>query len=99
VTYSANSWGSGFTGTITVANTGSVAWTSWRLAFTFPGDQKVVQGWSGAYSQTGSAVTVTSLAWNGAVPAGGSTSFGFNGSYSGANSVPTGFVVNGTPCA
>ncbi|KQR08602.1 glycoside hydrolase family 9 protein [Cellulomonas sp. Leaf334] len=99
VTYSANSWGNGFTANVTVTNTGSTAWTSWKLAFTFPGNQSVTQGWSATYSQTGSAVTVTNAAWNGNVPAGGSTSIGFNGSYSGTNTAPTGFTVNGAPCA
>ncbi|MDQ0375549.1 glycoside hydrolase family 9 protein [Cellulomonas humilata] len=99
VTYQANSWGTGFTANVTLTNTGSSAWTSWKLAFTFPGNQVVTQGWSATYSQTGSAVTVTNAAWNGNVPAGGSTSIGFNGSYSGTNSAPTGFTVNGAPCA
>lgn len=99
VTYSANSWGSGFTGSVTLTNTGSTPWTSWNLAFTFPGDQKVTQGWSAVYSQAGSAVTVTNAAWNGSVPAGGSTTFGFNGSYSGTNAAPTAFTVNGAPCS
>ncbi|WP_456789488.1 glycoside hydrolase family 9 protein [Cellulomonas sp. P5_C5] len=99
VTYSANSWGTGFTANVTLTNTGSTAWTSWKLAFSFPGNQSVTQGWSATYSQTGSAVTVTNAAWNGNVPAGGSTSIGFNGSYSGTNSPPTGFTVNGAPCA
>ncbi|MFC4613981.1 glycoside hydrolase family 9 protein [Cellulomonas algicola] len=99
VSYTANSWGTGFTASITVTNTSSSAWTSWRLGFTFPGDQKVTQGWSATYSQTGAAVTVTNAPWNGTVPAGGSTSIGFNGSYSGTNTAPTAFTVNGTPCA
>ncbi|NNH05646.1 hypothetical protein HLB10_00810 [Cellulomonas fimi] len=99
VTYTANSWGNGFTASITVTNTGSTPWTSWALGFTFPGDQKVTQGWSATYSQTGSAVTVTNAPWNGSVPAGGSTSIGFNGSYSGTNTAPTAFTVNGSPCA
>jgi endoglucanase len=84
---------------VTVTNTGSSAWSSWTLAFTFPGNQRVTQGWSATYSQTGSAVTVTNAAWNGSVPPGGSTSIGFNGSYSGTNSAPTGFTVNGATCA
>ncbi|WP_066586168.1 glycoside hydrolase family 9 protein [Cellulomonas timonensis] len=99
VTYSANSWTSGFTGSVNVTNTGSTPWTAWRLTFTFPGDQKVTQGWGGTFSQTGSTVTVTNAAWNGAVPAGGSVgSVGFNGSYSGANTNPTVFAVNGVAC-
>jgi endoglucanase len=99
VTYSASDWGSGFTGTVTVANTGTAAWTAWNLGFTFPGNQKVGQGWSATWAQTGAQVTAASLSYNGAVPAGGSTSAGFNGTYSGANPAPTAFTVNGMACS
>ncbi|MBO0898697.1 glycoside hydrolase family 9 protein [Cellulomonas sp. zg-ZUI22] len=99
VTYTASSWGSGFTAAVTVTNTGSTAWSSWQLGFTFPGDQKVTQGWSATWSQTGATVTATNAAWNGSLAAGGSTSIGFNGSYSGTNAAPTGFTVNGAACS
>ncbi|WP_433380546.1 glycoside hydrolase family 9 protein [Actinoplanes sp. CA-142083] len=99
VTYSANDWGSGFTGTVAIANTGGTAWSSWTLGFTFPGNQKVSQGWSATWTQTGAQVTATSLSYNGAVPSGGSTSVGFNGTYTGSNTAPTTFTVNGTTCS
>ncbi|GAA3198892.1 glycoside hydrolase family 9 protein [Dactylosporangium siamense] len=98
VAYSTNSWGTGFSGSVTVTNGGTTAWTSWTLVFTFPGDQRVTQGWSGRWSQTGSTVTVTNETWNGAVPAGGTVSLGFNGSYTGTNANPAVFTVNGTTC-
>jgi endoglucanase len=98
VAYSANSWGAGFTGSVTITNGGTTAWTSWTLAFAFPGDQRVTQGWSGRWSQTGSTVTVTNETWNGTVPAGGTVSLGFNGSYTGTNANPAVFTVNGTTC-
>lgn len=98
VTYGVNDWGSGFTGTVTLANTGGTAWNTWTLGFAFPGNQKMSQGWSATWSQTGAQVTATSLAYNGAVPAGGSTSIGFNGTYTGTNAAPTTFTVNGTTC-
>ncbi|WP_436534507.1 glycoside hydrolase family 9 protein [Actinoplanes sp. HUAS TT8] len=98
VTYTTSDWGSGFTGTVTVANTGTSAWTSWNLGFTFPGNQKVGQGWSATWAQTGTQVTATSLSYNGALAAGGSTSAGFNGTYSGTNPPPTAFTVNGMAC-
>ena len=44
-------------------------------------------------------MTVTNLSWNGSVPAGGSVSVGFNGTYTGSNPAPTAFTVNGTACA
>jgi len=98
VTYSVNDWGGGFTGTVTLANTGSVAWSAWSLGFAFPGNQKVSQGWSATWTQSGSQVTATNLSYNGSVPGGGSTSIGFNGTYSGGNVAPTAFTVNGMTC-
>ncbi|GAB3828211.1 glycoside hydrolase family 9 protein [Dactylosporangium cerinum] len=98
VAYSTNGWDTGFTGSVTITNGGTTAWTSWTLAFTFPGNQRVTQGWSGRWSQTGSTVTVTNETWNGAVPAGGTVSLGFNGSYTGTNANPAVFTVNGTTC-
>ncbi|WP_327003631.1 glycoside hydrolase family 9 protein [Dactylosporangium sp. NBC_01737] len=98
VAYSANSWSTGFTGSVTITNSGPAAWTSWTLTFTFPGDQRVTQGWSGRWSQTGSVVTVSNETWNGTVPVGGTVSLGFNGSYTGTNANPAVFTVNGTTC-
>src|SRR4051812_40747774 len=85
LTYSVNDWGGGFSGTIALTNTGGTAWSAWTLAFAFPGNQKVTQGWSGQWSQTGAQVTVTNPAWNGPVAPGATISLGFNGSYSGSN--------------
>ncbi|WP_433306586.1 glycoside hydrolase family 9 protein [Actinoplanes sp. CA-030573] len=98
VAYSVNDWGGGFTGTVAITNTGSSAWSAWTLGFTFPGNQKVSQGWSATWSQTGAQVTAASLSYNGAVPAGGSAGIGFNGTYTGANTAPSAFTVNGMTC-
>ncbi|GAA2603902.1 glycoside hydrolase family 9 protein [Paractinoplanes durhamensis] len=98
VTYSVNDWGGGFTGTVTLTNTGTTAWTAWNLGFTFPGNQKISQGWSANWTQSGAQVTATSLSYNGAVPAGGSTSAGFNGTYTGTNVAPTAYTINGLTC-
>ncbi|WP_238015893.1 glycoside hydrolase family 9 protein [Dactylosporangium sp. AC04546] len=83
-----NQWGDGFNGEVTVTNAGSGAISGWTVTFTFPGNQKVTNGWSGVWSQTGAAVTVTNAAWNGALAPAGSTAAGFNGSYSGTNTAP-----------
>jgi hypothetical protein len=88
----------GFTGSITLTNTSSTAWTSWTLRFVFAGNQAITQGWSRTFSQSGTAVTVTNLSWNANVPPGGSTSLGFNASYSGTNANPTSFTINGVAC-
>ncbi len=98
VTYAPNSWGGGFTANVTVANTGTTAWSGWTVAWTWPGDQKVTNAWNAQVTQSGTKVTATNVSYNGAVPAGGSTSFGFQGTWSSSNASPTAFTVNGNAC-
>ncbi|MEV1144673.1 glycoside hydrolase family 44 protein [Micromonospora sp. NPDC049799] len=99
VTYAANTWPGGFTATVTVTNAGAVAIDGWRLAFDFPtAGQKVGQGWSATWRQTGTSVTADSVSWNGRLAPGASTSIGFNGTWSGQNPAPTAFTVNGQAC-
>ena len=51
--------------------------------------QTVAQAWNGISTQTGASVSVRNAAYNGSLAAGASTSFGFTGTRTGANSVPT----------
>ena len=97
-TYSISSqWSGGFGANVSVANLGA-AITSWTVAWTFPGNQQVTQLWNGTVSQSGEAVTVTNASYNGSVATNASLSFGFNGSFSGTNTSPTQFSLNGTVC-
>ncbi|GGM35265.1 hypothetical protein GCM10011608_19860 [Micromonospora sonchi] len=99
ITWSSNDWDTGFTANITITNTGTTAINGWALAFTFPNaGQRVGQGWSATYQQTGTAVTATSLSYNGTLAPGASTSIGFNGTHSGSNPKPTSFTLNGSTC-
>jgi cellulose 1,4-beta-cellobiosidase len=84
-----NDWGSGFTATVTVNNTGTTATTAWKVTWTYAGNQKITNAWNGTVTQSGAAVTATNASYNGAIPAGGSTSFGFQGTYTGSNAAPT----------
>jgi endoglucanase len=95
VSYTQYDWGSGATVSITIKNNGTTAVDGWKLAFSFPGSQKISNLWNGAYTQSGTDVTVTNMAYNSSLPAGGSVTFGFNLSYSGTNPEPTSFTVNG----
>jgi cellulose 1,4-beta-cellobiosidase len=98
VTYTTNDWPGGFTASVTLRNTGD-ALTNWTLGFTFPNaSQRVTQGWSATWTQSGQNVTARNLDYNGALASGASTSIGFNGSWSGSNPKPTSFTVNGTTC-
>jgi len=92
-----NSWPGGFQAGITITNNGAPT-TSWTLAFTFPNDQQVSDGWDGTFTQNGQNLTVTSESWNGSLATGGSTTIGFTGTVGATNSVPTYFTVNGYAC-
>ncbi|MFE9667119.1 cellulose binding domain-containing protein [Microbispora bryophytorum] len=99
VSYSKNEWQGGFTGTVTVTNTSSSAVNGWNLGFSFPNSQKITGYWNADVAQSGSSVTARNLSYNGSIPAGGNTQFGFQGTWSGSNGDPTGFTLNGTRCS
>jgi cellulase/cellobiase CelA1 len=91
-------WTGGFVAGITINNTGTSAINGWTLTFTFGGDQKVTNAWNGNASQNAENVTVTNMSYNGAIPAGGNTSLGFQGSWSTSDAPPASFSVNGKAC-
>ncbi|MFC0434333.1 cellulose binding domain-containing protein [Kutzneria buriramensis] len=84
-----NQWDSGFTANVTVANTGTTATTGWKVAWTWGGNQQIASVWNGVESRSGQGEAVTNAGYNGAIAPGGTTSFGFQGSYSGTNASPT----------
>ncbi|MFD4258557.1 glycoside hydrolase family 6 protein [Streptomyces sp. NPDC058534] len=92
-----NDWGSGFTAAVTVTNNGA-ATSNWSLGWTYAGSQKVTNGWNAKVSQSGAAVTAANESYNGTLSTGGSASFGFQATYSGANAVPATFTLNGVTC-
>ncbi|RSM37088.1 cellulose-binding protein [Amycolatopsis balhimycina DSM 5908] len=97
VAYRVNQWQTGYTADITVTN-GATALSSWALTWHYPGTQSVTSAWNATVRQTGNAVTAESLPYNAALPAGGSVSFGLQGTYSGTNTEPTDFALNGVSC-
>jgi hypothetical protein len=98
VTYTTNQWQGGYTAQIVIANTSSSAISSWSLKYTYPGDQKVVSNFNGGFSQSGETVTLTNASYNGSIPAGGSVSFGIQGTWTNSDAPPTSFSVNGATC-
>ena len=100
VTYTVSSqWNVGATVDIAITNMGKSAINGWNLAFTFPGNQKITQFWSGAASQSGKNVTIKNASFNGNIAPGGRQTTGFNLSYSGSNQKPSGFKLNGKACS
>jgi hypothetical protein len=58
----------------------------------------ITDAWNGVESQSGEAVTITNESYNGTIAAGGSTSLGFQGTWSTSDAAPTAFTVNGNSC-
>ena len=92
-----NSWPGGFQGGITITNNGAPI-TSWALAFTFPDDQQISDGWDGTFTQNGQNVAVASESYNGSLGTGGAVTMGFTGTVGATNDVPGYFTVNGLAC-
>src|SRR5579859_623451 len=89
VAYTVNSdWGTGFSLAVNITNNGP-AITSWTLGYAYTGNQKLAQGWSGNWTQSGENITVTNAPWNGTLPTGGSAAIGANFTYTGTNTAPT----------
>ncbi|MGI5158392.1 arabinofuranosidase catalytic domain-containing protein [Microbispora sp. CA-102843] len=98
VTYTVtNQWPGGFGANVSVNNLGDPV-SGWKLTWSFSAGQTITQLWNGTYTQSGSQVTVTNVDYNGSIPSGGSTSFGFNGTFNGSNPVPSSFALNGVTC-
>jgi len=93
-----NSWNTGFQVALSIQNTGTAALTGWTLTWTFPNTASSIASlWNGAATQTGAAVTVNNLSYNGTIAAGASyNDAGFVGN--GPASVPTSFSINGVVC-
>jgi cellulose 1,4-beta-cellobiosidase len=84
-----SAWGTGFNVNVTVSNPGTVATKTWKVTWTWSGNQSIVNSWNAAITSSGTAVTATNLSYNGASAPGGNTSFGFQASFSGTNTNPT----------
>jgi poly(3-hydroxybutyrate) depolymerase len=83
-----NSWPGGFQGEVTV-RAGTSAINGWTVSWTLGGGQSITQLWSGTLTTSGSSVTVRNASYNGAVPASGSTTFGFTANGTPSSPAPT----------
>jgi len=99
VQYVVNSdWGTGFSVAINITDEGP-AISSWTLAYSYTGNQTLSDGWSGTWTQSGENVSVASASWNGSLATGASAQIGANFNYSGTNTAPTTFTLNGETCS
>ncbi|MFE3186025.1 cellulose binding domain-containing protein [Streptomyces violascens] len=93
VAYATNTWQGGFTADVTVTNSGSSPVDAWQLGFGLPAGQQIISAWNANVSPSAGAVTASGPPYNAQISPGG------QGTYGGAFAKPTGFSLNGTPCA
>ncbi|TDC30361.1 cellulose-binding domain-containing protein, partial [Micromonospora sp. KC213] len=99
VTYTPNSWGTGFTAEVRITNTGTSTINGWTLAYTLPSGQRVTNAWNATVSQSGQNVIARNAGHNGTIAPQGTASFGHQGTLSGPYSSPTSFTLNGVTCS
>ena len=94
-----NQWPGGFTGNVTITNTGPTTINGWTLQFSFTAGQQLQGAWNTSATQQGAQVTAKDAGYNGSLAPGASTSFGFNASWNGSNPTPSSFTLNGAACS
>ncbi len=99
VTYTMNTWNTGFTANITIANTGSSTINGWSLVFTLPNGQTITSGWNATYSPSSGQVTARNVSYNATINPNGSVGIGFQATHTGDTSEPSSFTLNGTACS
>ncbi len=71
-----NSWPGGYQDQVTVTNTGSAPLSGWAVRFTLPAGDTIASSWNTTITQSGQQVTASSAAYNGALSASGSATWG-----------------------
>lgn len=90
-------WQNGFTATVSVTNLGERV-DGWRLTWTWPSGQQVTQAWNATVTSSGAQATASNAGHNAVIEPNAKVSFGFNGSWSGTNTAPRSFALNGVTC-
>jgi hypothetical protein len=90
-------WPGGFGANVNLTNLGDPV-NGWTVVWSYAAGQTVTQAWNATVTQSGSQVTARNVGYNGSLSTNGRTSFGFNGSWTGSNPVPTSFTLNGVAC-
>jgi len=71
-------WGTGYQVNVNLTNPSSSATTSWSGQFNLESSKENVSSfWSANFTINGALVQFTNVSWNGVIPPGGSTTFGF----------------------
>ena len=85
-------WGSGFTGSVVVKNSGPSPVAAWSVNLTMPANLSSV--WNAKLvSKIGSTSKISDAGWNAAIPVGGQVEFGFT---AGPGGIPAGSIIANT---
>jgi endoglucanase len=87
----------GFFAQLTITNLGDQI-NGWTVTWTFPSGQRLTHLIGSRASQSGAEVTGTNLNWNAAIPTNGTLLLNVLGTWSGVNTAPTSFTLNGVAC-
>ena len=88
-------WGSGFTGTITIRNSGQTPISNWQIEFDFA--SRITGMWNASIvSQSGSHYVVKNASWNNTIAPGATSTFGFNATPGGTVVPPTNYRFSGS---
>lgn len=80
-------WDGAFRGEVEVT-AGPAGSGGWAVSWTLGAGQGVTQSWNADVTVAGGTITARGVAWNGALAAGQTATFGFIGSWAGTNPVP-----------
>ncbi|MDR7277752.1 extracellular catalytic domain type 1 short-chain-length polyhydroxyalkanoate depolymerase [Catenuloplanes atrovinosus] len=98
ISYTINSWNTGFTASVAITNTGTATVNGWTLAFTLPSGQTVTNSWNATINPSSGALTARNVPYNGTLGAGATQTFGFQATHTGTATKPTAFSLNGSIC-
>jgi hypothetical protein len=91
-------WDTGFTGDLTLTNTGTTAINGWTLEFDFTGNIDPAQIWSAQIvSHVGNHYVIQNAAWDATIAPGQSITFRFNADYGADHTEPSNYLLNGQP--
>ncbi|MFB6725784.1 cellulase family glycosylhydrolase [Kribbella sp. NPDC056345] len=98
VSYSVTSqWQGGFNADVAVTNLGAPV-DGWQLVWTWPSGQRSTNAWNATITTSGSRATAKDVGYNARIGTNAKVSFGFTGTWTGSNLVPTSFELNGVLC-
>src|SRR5262245_11940287 len=94
---SAQDWGTGHEGRVTVTNGTSASVATWQINFTLPAGTTITTFWDADVTASGNNYVATKKSWAGPLAPGASFSWGYNAT--GSFKAPTSCTVNGNSCS